>query len=422
MGQPQVDADLAGIERLTVGFGQLHDDRRQPLRHALERQRLDLRMRPQETLAHLARHVERQFGIRLQQLFEIFARDATYTNFLKSLGVAVAPFLSGQRLFSEELTLFKNGEGHLFSRIVEPRELHATLLQQVDTVSAILGREDELAALIYAMMRHLADALELTGIETTEQIDSLEIPKFIGVHRRLHSGATDGFVSSMGTQVNLAIFLKAPRPGRVKTRVAAQLGDQAACDLYTALLHDSVTVALQSRAEHLILAFDGPPVEGYLPRAVADTSIDRISTLAQVEGDLGQRLAAAAASAQSQRRMPLVFLGSDSPDLPVEYIDQALQATQEHDLVLGPADDGGVWCIGLRLAVPELFEGITWSSEHTGAQLRNRAGALGLNVGNVPAWYDVDETEDLNSLVERLHAHPERAPHTQTWLQEHWNP
>ena len=221
--------------------------------------------------------------------------------------------------------------------------------------------------------------------------------------------------------MNLAIFLKAPQPGRVKTRLASRLGDQTACDLYTALLHDTVTVAMQSRAEHVVFVVDGPPIAGYLSRNVVDTSSPRISSWPQVTGNLGDRLAAAAAQAEAAGRMPLVFLGSDSPDLPVDYVDQALRRIRDHDVVLGPAEDGGAWCIGLRRAAGSLFEHIAWSSEHTEAELRNRARDLGLNVGSLPAWYDVDETSDLDSLVERLRTNPSRAPYTRAWLQEHWN-
>jgi rSAM/selenodomain-associated transferase 1 len=209
---------------------------------------------------------------------------------------------------------------------------------------------------------------------------------------------------------NLGIFVKEPRPGRVKTRLARTIGDARAADLYRAFVADTVTVALNSGARHCRIFHDGAP-----PSAWLGPGRGEFSELPQAEGDLGDRLQSAFASGPC----PLLMLGSDSPDLPPELLRSALEALdQGAQTVLGATSDGGVWCIGLDRARAELFAGIPWSSTSTGDALRNRADALGLNRVEVAPWYDCDLQDDLDALIVRLRGRPDAATMTRQFLSQ----
>jgi hypothetical protein len=91
----------------------------------------------------------------------------------------------------------------------------------------------------------------------------------------------------------------------------------------------------------------------------------------------------------------VVLIGTDCPDLNASLLAQAFQALKQHDLVLGPAEDGGYYLIGLRRLIPELFTGISWSTAEVLQQTQSIAQRLGLAVAYLPLLSDVDRPEDL---------------------------
>jgi uncharacterized protein len=122
----------------------------------------------------------------------------------------------------------------------------------------------------------------------------------------------------------------------------------------------------------------------------------------QPPGDLGVKLTAwfEYACASDDR---VLVIGSDSPTLPLEYITKALAALDHHnDCVIGPAEDGGYYLLGLRRPVPQLFERISWSSPLVIAQTCARAVQQELQVAVLPYWNDVDEVDDLAVLRDQL--------------------
>jgi rSAM/selenodomain-associated transferase 1 len=219
--------------------------------------------------------------------------------------------------------------------------------------------------------------------------------------------------------VNLAVFLKQPRAGRVKTRLAQSLSGEEAAELYTAFLWDTVALATKSSAARVLLFHDGLAPSRFLPSHVWEPVRDRAREIPQSAGNLGDRLAAATAAAHREGQLPLLIVGSDSPDLPLDVLEKAMTALDGHDCVLGPADDGGVWCIGLARPVPGFFDDLPWSTEATGAALGNRARSLGLNLAEVDEWYDVDVLEDLKRLASRLLRGESKAKWTRRWLETH---
>ena len=95
----------------------------------------------------------------------------------------------------------------------------------------------------------------------------------------------------------------------------------------------------------------------------------------------------------------VLLTGTDLPSLPRTHLVEALKLIKDHDLVLGPTTDGGYYVIGLRRPVPELFEGITWSTPTVLVETRKKAEAAGLTLGLLPECRDLDTPEDLQAFI-----------------------
>lgn len=212
-------------------------------------------------------------------------------------------------------------------------------------------------------------------------------------------------MSKFESRVRLGVFLRTPVPGRVKTRLAAAIGPEGAAQVYAAFVADTLTLASNSSARQVLLFVDGVP----------GPELRGSTTIAQVEGDLGRRLGAAFERAGAAG--PLLVIGSDSPDLPPRHLEAAIGLLDAGAaVVLGPAQDGGVWCIGLDGPRPGFLDDLPWSSPHTGAALGNRARSLGLDLRTAPAWADCDTPADLRALAARLRRAGPAANMTRSWL------
>ena len=186
----------------------------------------------------------------------------------------------------------------------------------------------------------------------------------------------------------LVIFVRAPRPGTVKTRIAAELGADQALGAYRSML-DELTGRLGTLGTvELRVTPDGSGSELTPWTAPGWRLAD------QVTGDLTDRLVRAFARAFAAGHERVAVIGSDCPTVAPEDIHAAWQALDVVDLVLGPATDGGYWLIALRHPEPRLFHDIPWS---TGAVLdatRARARALGLSVSLLRERHDLDNAAD----------------------------
>jgi uncharacterized protein len=201
----------------------------------------------------------------------------------------------------------------------------------------------------------------------------------------------------------LAVFARAPLPGRAKTRLAAVLGPKGAADLYAAFLHDTLE---KVRAE--------PRVSPTLWAASAEDAAElsrRHSHLAlsvQPEGDLGRRMEAALADGIARAGHAIV-LGSDAPTLPPAALRAAVHALERADVVLGPSSDGGYYLLGAR-GEPFALAPVRWSSRHA---LADTVACVGeRRVALLAPWYDVDTPADLLLLRAHLALRPRAAPAT----------
>src|SRR3712207_3493637 len=147
---------------------------------------------------------------------------------------------------------------------------------------------------------------------------------------------------SLGVGQELIIFAKAPVLGQVKTRLAATIGDEAALAFYCQTLTDVVNRLDGGGPWRTRLAVT--PDEAVGKAHLWPTATPRV---AQGSGDLGTRMGRFLARAT--RTAPVAIVGSDIPGLTAAHIEQAFQALRRHDLVLGPATDGGYWLISASI-------------------------------------------------------------------------
>ncbi len=128
----------------------------------------------------------------------------------------------------------------------------------------------------------------------------------------------------------------------------------------------------------------------------------------QGSGDLGRRLARATDRAFGAGAEGVLLLGADSPTLPVSFLATAAANLSRHQAVLGPSEDGGYYLLGLRQPLPALLERIDWGGEKVADQTRQRAAAAGIDLWELPVWYDLDRFDDLKRAVGDLAAPAQR--------------
>jgi hypothetical protein len=199
----------------------------------------------------------------------------------------------------------------------------------------------------------------------------------------------------------VVVMAKLPQAGLVKTRLVGRLTPEQAAQVHRALLlHISGRLGRLYSSELVICHH--PSDAGPAMRALLLEACPEASYLPQGGGNLGSRLAAA--HAELARRGCVLFLGSDSPDVPAEHLNRAAELTRQADVTIGPTDDGGYWCLGLsaRVDALELLSRIDWSSGSEADQTSRRARELGYTLSQAPLWDDVDRPADLERLLGRL--------------------
>jgi rSAM/selenodomain-associated transferase 1 len=191
----------------------------------------------------------------------------------------------------------------------------------------------------------------------------------------------------------LVVLARHPEPGRVKTRLAARLGAEAAARLYRAFLLDlERTIGRDPRWE-LLWAYE--PREAPFSASLGSAA----PAVPQEEGSLGARMAGAMAAAFARDARRVVLIGSDVPHLDPEAVADAFARLRGGaDLVLGPAEDGGYYLIGAS-GVPPVFDGVRWGGSDVLRETLRRAAALGLRAELVAGTYDVDEEADVRRLL-----------------------
>jgi uncharacterized protein len=190
----------------------------------------------------------------------------------------------------------------------------------------------------------------------------------------------------------LGVFAKAPRPGQVKTRLAAATSPEFAARVAAAFLHDTVTRLQGVAAErHLVYTPDNAAAE-----LAFSVSYGWLLS-PQGPGDLGARMRRFVQQRLDDGAQRVVLIGADSPTLPLDYLSAAYQMLEQADVVIAPAFDGGYCLLGIARRLPPLFDGIAWG---TSSVLRHTVARLdeSWRVELLPPWYDLDAADDWEAL------------------------
>jgi rSAM/selenodomain-associated transferase 1 len=211
----------------------------------------------------------------------------------------------------------------------------------------------------------------------------------------------------------LIVVAKRPVPGETKTRLCPPLNPQSAADFYRCLLLDTLALLKRFQGADFTVAFAPATARAYFEAMLPNG----FRLLPQQGADLGERLAHALGQHFDLGYHRVAIMNSDGPTLPLTYLEEAFSGLDHSDVTLGPSHDGGYYLIGMKQRQPDLFRGITWSTEHVYRQTRAICRRLGLSVHRLPAWYDVDVEADLERLRRDLAQDRTLAPHTRAFLE-----
>lgn len=203
----------------------------------------------------------------------------------------------------------------------------------------------------------------------------------------------------------LAVMLRPPAPGEVKTRLVPPLTPDEAAGLYRAFIVDTFSslAGLENIDIHAFIAphsrypfsVDEAEIHSYIPEGIPVTM--------QKGRDLGERICNVfQALLTGEGYAKVAVIGSDSPDIPIEYIDEAYGFLDELSggIVLGPADDGGYYLIAMDTLRKALFREIPWSTDHVLEVTMERSLESDVPFKLLSKWYDIDKPEDILKLAD----------------------
>jgi uncharacterized protein len=182
---------------------------------------------------------------------------------------------------------------------------------------------------------------------------------------------------------HLVLFARYPTPGECKTRLIPAIGAEAAAELHRNLTERTVELLCSSGAPVTIAS------TGAKPAAFEAWLGARVSIEEQVSGGLSERLLAFSDQA------PVIIFGADTPDLTSVHVSQAIEGLDTHDVVIGPATDGGYYLIGMRKPFPELVANMPWSTDQVLRETLRRLDALGVEPLLLDPLSDCDRPADL---------------------------
>ena len=213
----------------------------------------------------------------------------------------------------------------------------------------------------------------------------------------------------------LIIMAKEPMVGSTKTRLCPPLNLEEAALLYEVLLRDTIEMVSGIKDIALAIALTPPESIEYFKR-IAPSKTHFIPIVC---ANIGECLTISMNRLLDLKYERVLALNSDGPSLPAAIIHQAIQSLDNHDLVLGPAEDGGYYLVGLKQLHSKIFAEIEWSTDQVLTQTLHKAKCLGLSVHLLPVWYDIDTAYDIERLRAELKVLPSDAlPHTRKLLDQ----
>lgn len=213
----------------------------------------------------------------------------------------------------------------------------------------------------------------------------------------------------------LAVYVKNPDRGGVKSRIAAGLSTHYAQAFYQhalACLQEDLQVL--ARMGFTVFICPADPIDANWAQQQWQTPF----VLPQIQKDnLGQRLQQTVSHLRKAGFNQICIIGSDAPTLPITHILSCQQQLESHDVVLGPASDGGIYLLGTKVELPDLTT-IPWSSHLVFNDLKALLEQQALRVAVGPSWYDVDTIADFKQLKNDLEATTNARKKLHHWLQQ----
>ncbi len=207
------------------------------------------------------------------------------------------------------------------------------------------------------------------------------------------------------------IFLKYPTPGRVKTRLAADLGAEGAAHAFRKMVAKVFEQCRRANPEVIAVCYDPPGQEEDVKKWLSPLLAafpGKIEWIAQSDGDLGDRLEKGTAAVfEKYPESKVAVMGTDCVEIGTDIFKEVWSKIGEaSDVVYGPTEDGGYYLVAMNQLQPALFRDIAWSSEETLSESLQAAAAAGLSTHLLPARTDIDTIEEWRPFDGKLSNRP----------------
>lgn len=194
----------------------------------------------------------------------------------------------------------------------------------------------------------------------------------------------------------LIVFVKAPVPGAVKTRLQPHIAPDKIVKLYKSFVSEIISKCVQLKGVDKFLGC-APTGDNDFLRKITETYT--LKSFDQSGKNLGEKIVNAFQDYFKKGYSEIVLIGSDSPTIPIEYIKKAFLELKKNDFVIGPCCDGGLYLIGAKKKIiPEIFHNIPWDTSEVLNMVLKKINSLSIKFSMLPFWYDVDTIEDLKFL------------------------
>jgi len=214
----------------------------------------------------------------------------------------------------------------------------------------------------------------------------------------------------------ILLFVKYPKKGTVKLRLCRDLDEDLVVEMYRCFVQDTLKMIKKINLPFFI-CFHPPEAQNKFVQWLGSTH----QFLPQTGSDLGERMKNSFTEVFTKGVQNAILMGSDSPDLPENYVNQAITTLKNKDVVLGPTRDGGYYLIGFRTTAftPQVFDEIHWSTPLVLQETLIKLQQAQRSVGLLPVWNDIDTFSDLKDLISRSKNTAFKSSNTMTYVQNH---
>lgn len=198
----------------------------------------------------------------------------------------------------------------------------------------------------------------------------------------------------MKSKSALGIFFRIPEFGKVKRRLANEIGEDDTLNAYKSMLKETIENVLRLKGIDIYGFYVGR--KDSFEKAGNLEFLKRNSLIPQKGNNLGERMYNAIQLLFDAGYQKVSLIGSDSPDIPISYIEIAFQKLDYYEIVIGPSEDGGYYLIGMRKPHEEIFKNTVWGRDTVLKDTISNVVNAGLSYFLLPEWYDIDDFVSLN--------------------------